>query len=188
MMEKEILILGHPRSGTGYMAKLFQANGYDIGHEVMGKDGTSNWQFAVCADAYPFNTDNIKRDDVEFSRIYHVIRNPLAAINSIVYTESRSEHFRAKFVPLVGNAFERAILSYYGWNMLIQAQKPYATFTLENAADFFFFEDVKKQNTREHKSVTEDELYMLCGPGAWSYYEAISRFYNQLFQSEVNGA
>jgi len=46
---KQKLILGlvHPRTGTGYTAKLLQSWGLDVKHEKMGKDGTVDWSLAA---------------------------------------------------------------------------------------------------------------------------------------------
>ena len=41
--EKAMLITGCGYSATGIMARAFTAAGYDIGHEIVGRDGTSTW-------------------------------------------------------------------------------------------------------------------------------------------------
>ena len=41
--EKAMLIARCDCSATGFMAKAFTAAGYDIGHEIVGRDGTSTW-------------------------------------------------------------------------------------------------------------------------------------------------
>ena len=43
---KKILVVGHPRTGTGYAAKLLQSWGLDVQHEKMGKDGTVRLEFS----------------------------------------------------------------------------------------------------------------------------------------------
>jgi len=43
---KLILGVGHPRTGTGYTAKLLQSWGLDVGHEKMGEHGTVDWSLA----------------------------------------------------------------------------------------------------------------------------------------------
>jgi hypothetical protein len=181
MIEREFLITAHPRSGTGYMANLFQANGYDVGHEVMGEHGTSNWQFAVKSDFYPFDIDKIKRQDCEFKQIIHVIRHPLFAINSIAFTEGRSEAFRSEFIPITGNPFERAIYSYYGWNMLIKSQRPDIVCKLEEAKDVLnFANDCSIVNVRQHEFINEDELLRAVNHEAKWYYFKILKYYNNL--------
>lgn len=187
-MKRDYLILGHPRSGTGYMAKLFQANGFDVGHEIIGTHGTSNWQFAVKTNEYPFAFDEFRRQDIEFSNVFHVIRHPLHAINSIAFTESRSEAFRSKYIPLNGNHLERAIISYYGWNRLIQSQMPDKTFTLDNAQQVLGFKNSTDiYNQREHEWLNEYDIKRQCNAVIWEYYITMAHFYNDLLKSETNG-
>ncbi len=186
-MNRDYLILGHPRSGTGYMAKLFQANGFDVRHETIGEHGTSNWQFAVKAKEYQFPSDEFKRQDIDFKNIFHVIRHPLHAINSIVFTEQRSEGFRNLYIPLCGNKFERAVMSYYGWNMLIQSQMPDKTFTLDNAQKVLgFANSTKVYNQRDHECMDEYEIKTECNAVIWEYYICMAHFYNDLLKSENN--
>ena len=163
------------------MSELFKVNGFDVGHEVMGSHGTSNWQFAVKAKEYPFDVDGIKRQDVIFERVYHVIRKPIDAINSIAYTEQRSEDFRAQYVPMVGNAFERAVMSYYGWNKIIAAQMPDYTIQLEWAQSMLHFRNGSAiVNQRKHESIADYELRMNLSPEILWYYEKLNEWYNSL--------
>jgi hypothetical protein len=181
MLERDYLILGHPRSGTGYMAKLFQANGHDVRHEEMGGAGTSNWQFAVKAEKYPFEVDEYRRQDVSFKSVCHVVRHPLHAINSIAFTEWGSDNFRAQYVPLCGNQFERAIMSYYGWNKLIHSQGPDMTFALEDAKRYLGFEvEVDQYNQRDHENISEYDMKRQCNAVIWEYYICMADFYNKL--------
>lgn len=39
MTDVQFLITGVPRSGTGYMAKLMEAIGHNVGHETIGECG-----------------------------------------------------------------------------------------------------------------------------------------------------
>jgi hypothetical protein len=182
-MNREFLIIGHPRSGTKYMSDLFIANGFDVQHETIGQHGTSNWQFAVRAEKYPFDVDGIRRQDVEFKTVIHVMRHPLHAINSIAFTEWGSDNFRASFIPLCGNQFERAIMSYYGWNMLIQSQQPDKTIALENAKNSLGFEnDVEPSNKREYESLLEYDIKRQCNAVIWEYYIRIADIYNKLLK------
>jgi len=180
-MIKDYLIIAHPRSGTGYMANLFKLNGFDIGHEVMGEHGTSNWQFAVKSDFYPFDVDGIKRQHVKFNNVIHVMREPLDAICSIALTEGRSELFRAEYVPIIGNDFERAVMSYYGWNMLIKSQQPNVSLKLCDAKKVFSFEhDSPIVNQRQHETLSENELLNYLSDGVkWYYYKTLE-FYSKL--------
>lgn len=175
------LILGHPRSGTKYMSEMFKNNGHDIGHEEMGKDGTSNWQMAVYASEYPYKgKDDFTRIDFEPDVLVHVIRNPIDAISSIAFTEQPSEWFRAKYVPIFGNFVERAILSYVGWNKLITAQKPDIVLPLEKAAKLLKFNDVKKANERAHYDLKDEQIKEIVSPSIYKLFKDFEAEYKDL--------
>jgi len=179
-MQKQYFITGHPRSGTGYMAKLFQKNNIDIGHEQMGEQGISSWQFAVNSQVYPFEHDGLVRSDYSFDQIIHVIRDPMACINSVAFTERPSEAFRMKYLVLYGNVFERAVLSVIGWNKLVHSLAPSITIQVEKAASHFGFTDVPRQNKRAHSSLTYDELIYCIAPGIRHELDLFYDFYRSL--------
>lgn len=164
------LILGHPRSGTGYMAKLFQLNGLDVGHEIMGKNGQSNWQYAIPNDkCFPW-TKGVK-SDYNWDIIIHVVRDPFTAISSIAFTETPysnekswkqiSDQFRNKYLNLPNtNRFDRAVVSYIGWNNLIKIQNPDYLINLETAFNDLQFLNFNKNrknpvNKRSHKQMSK---------------------------------
>lgn len=68
----KILITGTGRSGTGYMAKVMQAAGYDVQHERYGEDGTSDWH------AIGWKWTKL----APFDTIIHVLRNPIHVLRS----------------------------------------------------------------------------------------------------------
>ena len=39
-----VVVIGCPRSGTGFISQLLKEHGLDVGHEVWGKDGISDWR------------------------------------------------------------------------------------------------------------------------------------------------
>lgn len=176
------LILGHSRSGTNYSANLFRQNGIDIGHEKMGKDGTSSWLMAVRAHKYPWGVDGITRDQCEFDTIIHVMRKPIDVINSVAFTEKpESQAFKRKFIDIQGNQFERAVRSYYGWTKLIQKQKPDHTIKVENLMEFMKFEIAGEiTNKRPHVSITEEELRKEVSDEVWDMYVWLNEFYDNL--------
>lgn len=181
-MHLQYLILAHPRCGTGYMSELFRANGIDVGHEVIHTHGTSNWQMAVGAEQYPFPGDCYRRQDVSFDTVIHVLRQPLDAVASIAFTERRSEYFRAQYVNLFGNEFEKAILSLSGWNKIIRAQLPTLTIALPHAAAALWLTtDVPPQNTREHDTLTELQLQSLVSNDIFQLYLQEKEIYNKYF-------
>lgn len=123
-----LLITGHQRSGTGYMAALCQAMGLDVGHERVGKDGCSSFQFAVDTKTVCFHSaeQNKGRAHYRFDRIIHVVRHPLHVIASTAFTDMNGAiEWQAKFVPVTapaGHGIRRAVQTYLGWNELIEEQ------------------------------------------------------------------
>lgn len=175
-MRRPILITGHPRSGTGYMAGLFTSNGYEIGHERIGEYGTSNWQMLVKAYDYPFPGDPFVRQDVQFDFHFHAYREPLRAIESIAFTERRSEWFREMHAVMFGNDFEKAVMSLAGWGKLARSQCALPV-VVERAAALFGFDEVDRQNERDHDHLTERELQMLVSNEIWTLYQKIKEHY-----------
>ena len=67
-----ILVAGHPRSGTGYMAQLLSSMGLQVGHEVVREHGISHWQFAQKTDKVPYRIKR-GRNCFKFTHVIHVI-------------------------------------------------------------------------------------------------------------------
>lgn len=146
----EFLILGHPRCGTGFMTKVMGKLGYQIGHEVMGRDGTSNWTYAI-GDEVCFSWTQHSANCYNFNRIIHCVRDPLKAIPSIAFTETcynpmkpgkiyvyKSTMFRHKHLKFGNNGdtiFNFAIRSFLGWNELIENKNPDLVVRIENVMD-----------------------------------------------------
>jgi hypothetical protein len=179
-MKRDILITGHPRSGTKYVAELFDWNGINIYHERVGKKGTCNWQMLVKDFDYPFIWDYFVRQDIKFKYHFHIYRNPLECISSIALTERRSEWYREKFVNLYGNDFEKAVLSLSGWNKIARSQMA-MPIILERTKELFgFTELIEIQNEREHDKLTERELQCLVSNDIWQIYLKEKEIYSQL--------
>lgn len=136
---KKLLVTGHPRTGTKYMALLLQAFGLDVRHECMGADGISSWMFAANTDLVPFSTDNTARQPYNFLYTIHVVRHPIKTIASVVFTEtaSTSSLYRNKFITIQPDlpTPAQALQSYLGWNKLIKAQAPDFVVQVEQAAE-----------------------------------------------------
>ncbi len=135
----DFLILGHPRSGTGYMAQLFTALGYEVGHERVAEHGISSWMFAVYAEEVPYTFDGKTRGDIHPRHVLQVVRNPIDVISSMAHTvhEEPAWEFIERYALVHREApFEiRAVQSVIAWNRLIQGHFPRPTLVnLENAA------------------------------------------------------
>ena len=133
-----LLVLGHPRSGTGFIAKALTTLGCEVGHEEMGAAGTSSWMFAAVADAVPYTTDGTTSLDLDFERVIHVVRSPEKVIASMAFTslpDSKSTNFMSRYIRLdtsVG-VIEQAVQTWLGWNKLISARRPDARIKVEEA-------------------------------------------------------
>ena len=174
----DFLIVGHPRSGTGYMSKLFTSMGYQVGHETIGPHGTSCWTFATDSANYLFGAPgpgergikNTTRKNLDYKYLIHCIRNPFDTINSVYQTENNgnSDKFRmihAKPKIVYKNDLEKTILSVIRWNEMIEKIGPVAVFKVEDCENQVFnfltqsgYKPIKKEsvsknyNTREKSS------------------------------------
>lgn len=129
MINRKILVVGHPRTGTGYMSKLLSSTGLEIGHEWIGSDGMSCWMFATEDGNYaPGPRGDIRglsRKDFEFQHIIHLVKNPFTSMSSIVNVENAvlgSYEFRKKYVYINdrGSRLEKAVQSFLGWHEMIE--------------------------------------------------------------------
>ena len=129
-----ILITGHPRSGTGYMAELFQRFGMDVQHERMGEDGISCWAWATFDVDAPWCDG--PRPGCE-THLVHVVRHPLAVAQSVAMADKdvQSILYRKKYTIQVNgwSALDNAVLSVAGWCAIIKAQDPHLVVQVENA-------------------------------------------------------
>ena len=168
----KFLILGHPRSGTGFSSHLFKHNGWDVGHEKMGENGTSDWQYVIEDDKCFYWTTGTRKD-WKFDYVIHCVRDPWTAISSVLFTETylhnknkfvkESEEFRRKWLDLPGiNPIDDVAQSILQWNKLIKDQNPDWTIRIEHPEDHLkipYIDKVleKKVNTRSHRSLSGDE-------------------------------
>jgi hypothetical protein len=162
---KLILGVGHPRTGTGYTAKLLQSWGLDVGHETLGNDGTVDWSLVPGGKSL---WQDVDFKDYDWNYIIYCVRDPRMSIPSIVYTEdikSMSKEFRLKsgvvndFNPIVV-----AIESILKWDKFADQLKPNFTYRIEDQGEHLFkFLETEglsvqfdasvigdAQNTREH--------------------------------------
>ena len=167
---KLILGVGHPRTGTGYTAKLLQSWGLDVGHEKMGEHGTVDWSLAT-GEMSLWQVVNFKEWD--WQHIIYCVRDPRKSIPSIIETEDvrkSSKEFRERMgVHSTSSKIGDAIMSIIIWDELITGLNPGLIFRIEDESKRLFDYlkekgvDVKwdeaiigkPQNTREHRSWEE---------------------------------
>lgn len=197
MEKRKFLILGHPRSGTGFMSILLQRYGYRVGHEWMMEDGISSWMFVV-EDNQIFIDRTLNRKNFDFEYIIMNIRHPLDIVSSTYFTENtvkRSLNHRAKFVDMEGlNDVEQTVKSVLGWYRLIEMQRPHLIIHVDRNPEekmFYFlkrFENYdrlsepkpklkKKINTRKHDKLTFSFLKENCRPELIEEFEDFCKLY-----------
>ena len=187
---RDILITGHPRSGTGYCAKLLQANGLDIKHEEMGGMGISSWMFSVDTDTVPFTFDNISPNECQFIHRIQVVRDPVKCISSVYFTETDSEAWRGKFLLLDGNKMERAVRSVIGWNIIhreranfiFQLEKPLnlLAYLAENNYISEMVELGERVNKRKHEQLSLSDIRDRISPVLYSHLINYIEWYESL--------
>jgi hypothetical protein len=148
---RPLLLVGHPRCGSGYMAQLLRSFGLDVGHGRMGSDGISSWMFAVEDEQNPYAAGPlaVSRRDKCFGQVIHFVRDPRSAIPSIVRENRHSQvsyAFRRKHILATfgidlatgRTAIESALMSYIHWNKLIEAQPVDLRVRIEDAEETTF--------------------------------------------------
>src|SRR5271169_6495414 len=80
IVERNLLITGCARSGTGYISLFLQKCGMEIGHENTKNDGVASWIMCTNAKHVPWGVDSRRR--IKFAHIFHQVRHPLKVISS----------------------------------------------------------------------------------------------------------
>ncbi|MDQ0200822.1 hypothetical protein [Neobacillus ginsengisoli] len=152
MEKRKFLVLGHPRSGTTFSAKLLRDFGYQVGHEAMKDDGISSWMFAV-EDNQVFTSLGLNRKDYTFEYIIMNIRNPVDIITSTYFTENTSKksmNYRKKYVNFEGlNKVEEAVKSVLEWYKLIEMQRPHLKLFIDKNPEEKLFHFLKRFDNKE---------------------------------------
>lgn len=118
---------GCGRCGTGFMSRSLRSLGFDVGHEVMGKNGTSSW---FAASHMPHNTPIPPLVSFNYNFGIHQVRNPITAHESILRFIVRHESFtwvkavirKELSVELnhLRNEHELAFAYWLYWNELVE--------------------------------------------------------------------
>ena len=131
MLLKQLLILGHPRCGSGFCSYYLNLLGLQIVHEKdpLHHDGISNWAFTIIHNKndniyprYGLNGD-LWRNKYEFNKIIVHLRNPFDSMESIINENNIGWSFNIRQLyikkelnkTILGNDLEKAILCYLYW-------------------------------------------------------------------------
>lgn len=142
---RPILIIGHPRCGTGYAANLCRQMGVDIGHETLGSKGISSWMFAVEADSNPYALDEVAqtRRALAWKYLIYPVRNLYDAVPSVIRNSTlapasydfRREHILSHLgvdLNTLDGPVERAVWSVTSWARIGLSQNPDLVFRIED--------------------------------------------------------
>jgi hypothetical protein len=132
----EFCVVGHSRSGTGYMSALFGCMGYRIGHESVQHHGVSSWLWPVKSPIVPFGQP---RANMEIRHLLQVVRDPWNVISSLITSEAMNQRVidfmrQHTYIDTTADQSAQAAYMVIGWNRLIQAQAPELVLQVERAA------------------------------------------------------
>lgn len=170
MQHVEWLGVGHPRTGTGYTARLFQLWGLDVGHETFGKDGIVAWQFTHPRGPWtymPEISQQIKQRP-SWQHLVYPVRDPATSIASVFFTEQSTDRWRSERLGLldVESLAERTVSSIVLHDRLVMRMQPNLHYRIEDEAEKLYnyvaeHRAVKwalpagQVNTRRHKPIDE---------------------------------
>lgn len=137
-LERDLLVIGCARSGTGYISKALKKCGYDIGHENdIGVKGLSTWLLAVKTDKPAWGPS---WNDVGFKHIFHQVRHPLKVISSVHTTEPHeSWEYIIANIPEMSWDDSHVVKSakyWYYWNLKAESIAEW-TYRLEDLDDLW---------------------------------------------------
>jgi hypothetical protein len=134
--QKQLLVLGLPRSGTQYLTLVLRNAGVKVGHEMFKWDGTVGMFFAVEDVFYPgqhWSTDDEqrqRRSDYQFEQVWHLTRDPRRVIPSIVEAMNPQLWvWQERHTGISCGLFPktlRAMLFWVAWNELIEKNEEIA--------------------------------------------------------------
>ena len=127
-----ILVVGHPRNGTGHASQLLRAWGLDVGHEEIGRDGISAWYAML--NSTPPACNKVLWEAYQFTIVIHVLRDPAQAAFSVAFADPTSDLYRHQHLGLqvTNDRFRDALASLEHWYHDIRSRFPNSfTFRIE---------------------------------------------------------
>ena len=166
---RDVLCVGHPRCGSGYMSRLLGTFELEVGHERMEAQGISSWMFAVDDAWYPYGRDKYARSRryTHFRHIIHHVRSPFDAIPSLIVENQYSEKsfaFRQKHIQryfgldlATLSPIDAAVASFIYWSRIIELMKPNLTIRIEDDQKKLFRFLKRKKLVDEARNFAEIE-------------------------------
>ena len=135
---REILCVGHPRTGSGFIAAVFEKHcGLSVGHEEMKEAGISTWMFAGKSWEVPFGRNEYAKFPrlSRFDIVFNFVRDPWTALPSVLrelrYSPEAYHFLREEILAGLGvdlesfsNEADRAVASLRLWNTLCVERFP----------------------------------------------------------------
>lgn len=176
-MEDKIIIVGCPRSGTGYASKFF-----NIGHEKLNKNGISSWCLAfkkplIGPDLKSVN-DHFKNKNI---KIYHQVRNPLKTISSFTSITERSLNYLIANLDI--NPSNSSLEKYMQiWILLNKESELISEFTykvedIESTFPVISGFGNKKYNSRSHSHFNIKDLKNIENKDLYEEFKSLSHKY-----------
>lgn len=125
--KKIIVITGCGRSGTTFSSKLLRKCGLIIGHERLYINGISSWRLVSDLKKVQLGPSYSDLEDLD-KVVIHQVREPLAAISSMLAIGSPSWKLIAQEIPVdleSDSKILRAMKYYYYWNMKAELKSEY---------------------------------------------------------------
>jgi hypothetical protein len=134
---RSLFVCGAPRSGTKYIAQVWQQLGLKIGHEYVDDDGTSSHYFLTTTLRYP---EKNKRQvhvgqrpgDFEFDHVFHQVRHPVLVIDSMQWIPGHSKMLKAYGITPPKNPLAKVCCAYWLFNRLCEQQPVEIRYRIED--------------------------------------------------------
>ncbi len=132
--ERKLLITGCARSGTGFVARFFKLQGFDVAHERDGAFGIVSWTMAADAFETPWGPGS---HCYVFEHTFHQVRDPLKTIASVSNEPLTSWLYIQQFIPeisLEDPPLVNGAKYWYYWNLMAEKKSEW-TYKIEDFPD-----------------------------------------------------
>lgn len=181
----KILIVSHPRSGTGFAAMCLQDIGIKVGHESLMENGISSWLWA--ADCYTNARWGDNYQDIKPDLTVLLARDAEDVIASMAFTAARALDWMRQWVQIPdGDSPYVCAHSLVRWIELCQKnRKPDFIVRTKDFPDFCEWafgqrpsENLRGYNARPHKPLSARSLKK-AAPLISEYNELIKNYWRK---------
>lgn len=129
--QRDLLVVGCPRSGTTFMNKVLNTYNVQVGHETDGKRGIVSWLFTANSKNPAWGP---RPADYKFKHIFHQVRHPLKCIATMHLVVSKAWEYIAREVPEINLEESRLVCCakmWVYWNLKAE-KRAEMTYRVEN--------------------------------------------------------